>query len=511
MFITLLLISQVQCEWVQISQQHYRKLYKPTHNPQLMDRGSEVYEGAYVNQSLTHTWNKGTVDKVPHKGTVSRVQPSVMEAAMKPIQSDITSAPNIELINRHYDPDKGPSEMFETIKDGDKNKYELKKVVFKTEDTLQFVSSTEENESNTHKNRPATTHQIIRPQIYGDRFDDYDPSATKPNLNDQDDYKDYFHKLISTVGDDKVPKYDRSTIRSPIDDTSTLSSDNSNDKFINFANKAIGDEPDLENTQSQNNDQLSEISLRRTRYRNRLYLTSSTEKVEGNKWKENFKNGDENNVLNNKLTHVKEKGPLKAEFVTKEEEDTESETTAQTTYEINTEAHFKNSYENYLNENMNILNDPPKENGPLANEKKLDKMGNVLKFMKIVAETISKNSHRSVDGKIKYLENLKDTILANIEYRLDKLWPDDAAAPRNTARRRTRAAQGEARGHHVEIPSAESALMTISFLTFAVYLIKLVLQVIQTYKNKTMMVAPAVVATVGRAAGTIFTRQHSGH
>lgn len=47
------------------------------------------------------------------------------------------------------------------------------------------------------------------------------------------------------------------------------------------------------------------------------------------------------------------------------------------------------------------------------------------------------------------------------------MWPDDGDSTRF---RRS----AEARGH-VEVPSSEGALMTISFLTFAVFLIKLVL------------------------------------
>uniref|UniRef100_A0A2H1W487 SFRICE_005120 n=1 Tax=Spodoptera frugiperda TaxID=7108 RepID=A0A2H1W487_SPOFR len=75
--------------------------------------------------------------------------------------------------------------------------------------------------------------------------------------------------------------------------------------------------------------------------------------------------------------------------------------------------------------------------------------------------------------------------------RIDATWPDDDSAG---ARRRSRSAHATARGH-VHFPSSESALMTISFLTFAVFLIKLVLQVIHTYKNKAMMVAPLLVAS----------------
>ncbi|KPI92138.1 hypothetical protein RR46_13359 [Papilio xuthus] len=128
---------------------------------------------------------------------------------------------------------------------------------------------------------------------------------------------------------------------------------------------------------------------------------------------------------------------------------------------------------------------------------KTNPMETLIKFLKMVSQTIKHGTRRTFKSKIRYLEDLRDTLMANIEARIDSAFPDDS-----DDRRRRRSARLESRGH-VEFPSSESALMTISFLTFAVFLIKLVLQVIHTYKAKTMMVTPAVVATVGR---TVFKK-----
>jgi hypothetical protein len=57
-------------------------------------------------------------------------------------------------------------------------------------------------------------------------------------------------------------------------------------------------------------------------------------------------------------------------------------------------------------------------------------------------------------------------------------WPNDEA---KKTRYRRDTDEESPRGH-VEIPSSESALMTISFLTFAVFLIKLVLVSIGIYR-----------------------------
>ncbi|XP_047512906.1 uncharacterized protein LOC125054824 [Pieris napi] len=125
-----------------------------------------------------------------------------------------------------------------------------------------------------------------------------------------------------------------------------------------------------------------------------------------------------------------------------------------------------------------------------------NKMERVWEAVKLVADTISKKTHRGFKSKVRYLEDLKDTITASIEGHIDRLWPDDEDSGRS--RRST-----ESRGH-VEVPSSEGALMTISFLTFAVFLIKLVLQVIHAYKQKGMMVTPAVLAAVGRTSGSLM-------
>ncbi|XP_026743006.1 uncharacterized protein LOC113504771 [Trichoplusia ni] len=110
-------------------------------------------------------------------------------------------------------------------------------------------------------------------------------------------------------------------------------------------------------------------------------------------------------------------------------------------------------------------------NNTKTEKNKINGIENVLKFMAVVAESISKNSRKSFGGKVSYLQDLKDSILATIEDRIDETWPDEDGAG---TRRHSRSAHASPRGH-VHIPSSESALMTISFLTFAVFLIKLVL------------------------------------
>lgn len=51
---------------------------------------------------------------------------------------------------------------------------------------------------------------------------------------------------------------------------------------------------------------------------------------------------------------------------------------------------------------------------PTENEAKENTMENVLKFVKVVADTITRNTRRNINSKLRYLEDLKDTIMVNI-------------------------------------------------------------------------------------------------
>ncbi|XP_015837029.1 uncharacterized protein LOC103313573 isoform X1 [Tribolium castaneum] len=98
-----------------------------------------------------------------------------------------------------------------------------------------------------------------------------------------------------------------------------------------------------------------------------------------------------------------------------------------------------------------------------------------MPLLNTIQQTLTHNAKKSLKSKISLLTNLRDNLLANIDERMGSLWrsSDDDLV--------------EARGHdhEMDFPSNEGALMTIGFLTFAVFLIKLVLKLIQALKNKT--------------------------
>lgn len=108
---------------------------------------------------------------------------------------------------------------------------------------------------------------------------------------------------------------------------------------------------------------------------------------------------------------------------------------------------------------------------------------NFLPFISMVQDSLLKTENKNIRNKLSFLRNLRDNLLINIgelfqhretfesslpftEERMRALWP----IPEKTE---TREYKDE--HYHMDFPSNEGALMTIGFLTFAVFLIKLVL------------------------------------
>lgn len=116
----------------------------------------------------------------------------------------------------------------------------------------------------------------------------------------------------------------------------------------------------------------------------------------------------------------------------------------------------------------------------------------VINFLKSIQDSFLNRTKRSIGDKIKYLRDIRDKLLMEIgkeistylenlalcnptlfpEKRINALWPAVEEPPQ---RKRTKRHAMSGQDGHMDFPSAEGALMTICFLTFAVFLIKLVL------------------------------------
>ncbi|XP_060645710.1 uncharacterized protein LOC132784243 [Drosophila nasuta] len=98
-----------------------------------------------------------------------------------------------------------------------------------------------------------------------------------------------------------------------------------------------------------------------------------------------------------------------------------------------------------------------------------------IKFMLKMQRKWVKKSTLSIEKKIKLLKEISNNLMKVIEEQFSVLWQ-----PTEWKRRKRRGLLDES---NLDFPP-EAALMSINFLTFAVFLIKLVLQVVQIVKSK---------------------------
>ncbi|XP_017113492.1 uncharacterized protein LOC108136681 [Drosophila elegans] len=98
-----------------------------------------------------------------------------------------------------------------------------------------------------------------------------------------------------------------------------------------------------------------------------------------------------------------------------------------------------------------------------------------FKFLKTMQKTWITKSALTFGKKIKLLKNLRDNLMRLIEQQFAAMWQ-----PPERKRRRRRGLLDDS---NIDFPP-EAALMTINFLTFAVFLIKLVMQVVKIVKSK---------------------------
>ncbi|KAJ8723605.1 hypothetical protein PYW07_007585 [Mythimna separata] len=519
--LTLLLVTRAAAEWVEISQQHYRKPLKTHSVFTTPDKVTDVEETTkpwtYNNRSVAeYNWNK-TPARPTNMANIKRVQHTGSTVKPERVKEDDDLDLHVDFRDYELRPNYGPSRatielhykqkgMAERVPnvgkikrveldnspvkspavnykgDGDKysnnrhedigyddhhteaNEYEHKKNTeahrriyvnkvkhhHSTERTATFPP--EDDEDNTSVDEEATAMHTERPkQVYKNHTTVRDFYTTKPTfITETEDFTSYeaprnrFHKIIIS-GSSEMTEFTTEIIDTE-EKTTKMSP-----KRTKPTNK-----PTVKS--NKNNVHQNDNDFKAESHENRVYVSSNDEKTEN---------------------------PMINEYKTKPKGSNDQP---------------KPEYQSEKEIFKEIKDKAPTLSKTEKN--KVNTMENVIKFMRVVADTIFKNSRRSFGGKMQYLHELKEFILANIEERIDATWPDDDSAG---ARRRSRSAHATPRGH-VQFPSSESALMTISFLTFAVFLIKLVLQVIQTYKHKTMMVAPLMVAS-GR---NIFS-QHGHH
>ncbi|XP_033218406.1 uncharacterized protein LOC117173866 [Belonocnema kinseyi] len=111
-----------------------------------------------------------------------------------------------------------------------------------------------------------------------------------------------------------------------------------------------------------------------------------------------------------------------------------------------------------------------------------------VKLLKNV-HLILKSQPATLDGKIRFLKNFEKTLLIEVESRLAASMSPFTDANESKGKRKKRYDHYE--DDHLGFPSLEGALMAISFLTFAVYLVRLIMLLCQNF-----MTVPPTAATV---------------
>lgn len=137
-----------------------------------------------------------------------------------------------------------------------------------------------------------------------------------------------------------------------------------------------------------------------------------------------------------------------------------------------------------------------------------------IKFIKTVQESLAIKTAKTITEKINLLMEFRDSLMKAINRQIKRLWkmqPKVTATSTARGNKRFKRTLGDGlmdKGGAMDFPSSEGALLSICFLTFAVFLIKLVLQVIHTIKMKKAMWAAQMMTN--DAANVVIKRHRSG-
>ncbi|KAG7207933.1 hypothetical protein KM043_009521 [Ampulex compressa] len=124
-----------------------------------------------------------------------------------------------------------------------------------------------------------------------------------------------------------------------------------------------------------------------------------------------------------------------------------------------------------------------------------------IDILKHVHRTL-KTQPKSVDGKMRFLKTFERTLMAQIESRFEKMIAGNRRK-RGTSEHYDHGYE-EHEEHNVGFPSIEGSLMAISFLTFAVYLVRLVMLLFRNMNNPSPAPPTGATLLVGR-------KKRSGH
>lgn len=426
--LALLLIAHGAAEWVEISQQHYRKPIR-THTHFTSDRVIDVEDTttpwSYDNHSVVeYNWNKNPA--TPNAGNVKRMQhvETTTKVNKRLHLDDDDDDLELNVDFRHYQ--LGPTKPTTEINKPDKQKGTIERV-----SNLGNIKRVQLNSS------------PVKSPVIHNKGDDENYFT---NRHENVAYSDSVHTETDELGANKKPEtFHRKIYISNLKKHST-------ERYATFP-------PDEDEIITFNMEATPIRKTDKSHFKNQtvrnFYSTKPTFITET----EDFTNYETEQdrfykILNRDSTETNKKDNFATEIINTSEDSRTKPNTKSTTikvnsaeensYELKTESNPNNVFEKKHEKNENVTSvvstdfetktkhpvSPPIQadhnkneiknkkdgtnNTKNENNNKVNAIENLIKFMKVVADTISKNSRRNFRGKIQYLHELKDTILTNI-------------------------------------------------------------------------------------------------
>ena len=428
--LTLLLVTHVTAEWVEISQQHYRKPIRAHSLFTTPDKVIEIEDTTkpwtYNNRSVAeYNWNKnparppnqkhiGNVKHMQHTGstvkTTERVQP----------EDDDDLHLHVDFRDYGPRPNYGPTRATIDLYEHDEQKGTIKRVP-------NVANIKRVQLSNSPVKSPAVHNKGDREQFSNNRHEasphndgDGEAKQFEHNKNTKSlNRRIYINKVKNVHGTERtatlLPDNDQEQV-------TTLNTERSNQDARDFYSTKptfITETKDFTNYETQQkrfytitNAKSSEVTDKIHVYTTEIMNTEDITKIT----KLTTANANRNNVPNN-INDLKIKSHENIVHVSDN-----NERQGANDHNTKTKSHnapsmqdhqFRKENESQINKEIKDKTDEAPPNNK-TRKNKVNTMENVTKFMRVVADTISKNSRKSFGGKMQYLRELKDSILANI-------------------------------------------------------------------------------------------------
>lgn len=409
MFLILLIVTQAVAEWVEISQQHYRKPIHTysIHNPFTTSDRMEVEK---TTQSWTHNksvseygWKKGSKMQ-PNFENLNRVQLKGATKAVEAVNIQEHKYPDYNGDEFHLMTNYGVTRSTVEFSNSVKQKGIVEKVT--NIGSVERVSL-----NNTPIKSPVVNIKGDRETVTKNPYEELDINNEK-RLHDPNkvlDTKSYKRRIyvnnlrnqinteqtnafpedgeeIFTTEGQMLRRHPRPELTDDINLRKRLTPGITEKKQIFNTSASNVDE----STKIQHNKELHKQSMKES---HEIYKSESSNKINespSNKVPDTKHIKNHIKVINYDQNILK-KGDQDGNF----------------------------GVENEINENIEQKRNRHTNQGAqqvkeTESQNKIGNMENMLKIMKVVADTISQNTRRSFGGKMRYLHDLKDTILDNI-------------------------------------------------------------------------------------------------